>query len=239
MSIERDPWHRAPPLPSPVRELRSLLGAELRETHISWVLLAGETAYKLKKPVRLPFLDYGTLERRRALCHEEVRLNRRLAPDVYRGVRAVVPAAEAGFRFAEEHDPRAVEYAVEMRRYDEDATLLRWLAIGTAGAAEVSAVGRRLAEFHAAAAIPREPERTVARLRSMLDENFASLRKLDPTARGRIDCVERLAVAIQHGRHEELVARAGGRARSRRSRRPAGRARRARARDCGGGLRRV
>jgi hypothetical protein len=209
VSIEPNPAHRAPPLPSPVRELQSLLSAELRETHISWVLLAGETAYKLKKPVRLPFVDYGTLERRRALCHEEVRLNRRLAPDVYRGVRAVVPAAEAGFRFAEEHDPRAVEYAVEMRRYDEDATLLRRLAIGTAGEAEVSAVGRRLSEFHAAAAIPREPERTVARLRSMLDENFASLRKLDLRARGRIDSAERLAMAIQHGRHEELVARAG------------------------------
>jgi hypothetical protein len=191
-----------------VRELQSLLGAELRETHISWVLLAGETAYKLKKPVRLPFVDYGTLERRRALCHEEVRLNRRLAPDVYRGVRAVVPAAEGGFRFADEHDPAAVEYAVEMRRYDEDATLLRRLAVGTAGEAEVSAVGRRLAEFHAAAAIPREPEQTVARLWSMLDENFTSLRALYPTARGRIDCAERLAVAVQLGRRGELVARA-------------------------------
>ena len=80
-------------------ELQSALNAELRETHISWVLLAGEAAYKLKKPVRLAFVDYGTLDRRRALCHEEVRLNRRLAPDVYRGVRTVVPAADGGFRF--------------------------------------------------------------------------------------------------------------------------------------------
>jgi uncharacterized protein len=86
--MDPDPSHRAPPLPSPVRELQARLSAELRETHISWVLLAGETAYNLKKPVRLPFVDYGTLERRRALCHEEVRLNRRLAPDVYRGMRA-------------------------------------------------------------------------------------------------------------------------------------------------------
>ena len=71
---------------SPVAQLRDALGAELRETHISWVLLAGDRAYKFKKPLRLPFLDYGTLERRRALCHEEVRLNRRLAPAVYLGV---------------------------------------------------------------------------------------------------------------------------------------------------------
>jgi hypothetical protein len=82
VSAERDPPQRAPALPSPVRELQSALNAELRETHISWVLLAGKAAYKLKKPVRLAFVDYGTLDRRRALCHEEVRLNRRLAPDV-------------------------------------------------------------------------------------------------------------------------------------------------------------
>lgn len=186
-----------------------MLSAELRETHISWVLLAGEAAYKLKKPVRFAFVDYGTLERRRALCHEEVRLNRRLAPDVYRGVRAAVPTAGGAFGFADEQDPTAVEYAVEMRRYDEDATLLRRLAAGTAGEAEVSAVGRRLAQFHAAAAVPREPERTVARLWSMLDENFASLRELVPTARGRIDGAERLAAAVQRGRRKELLARAG------------------------------
>src|SRR4051812_16469277 len=56
---------------------------ELRETHISWVFLAGDRAYKVKKPVRFPFLDYGTLARRRALCAEELRIGRRFAPSVY------------------------------------------------------------------------------------------------------------------------------------------------------------
>ena len=56
---------------------------DVRETHISWVFLAGDRAYKLKKPLVLPFLDYGTPERRREMCREEVRLNRRLAPDLY------------------------------------------------------------------------------------------------------------------------------------------------------------
>ena len=55
---------------------------ELRETHISWVFLAGELAYKVKKPLVLPFLDYGSLERRLEMCREEVRLNHRLAPGV-------------------------------------------------------------------------------------------------------------------------------------------------------------
>ena len=61
------------------------------ETHLSRVLLTGDRAYKIKKPVVLPFVDYGTPERRRAACEAEVRLNRRLAPDVYLGVRGVVP----------------------------------------------------------------------------------------------------------------------------------------------------
>ena len=59
------------------------------------MFLAGETAYKVKKPVRLPFLDYGTLARRRACCEAELRLNRRFAPDVYRELVALVPR-EAG-----------------------------------------------------------------------------------------------------------------------------------------------
>ena len=69
------------------------LVVEVRETHISWVFLAGDRAYKLKKPLRLPFLDYGTVKRRRRMCDAELRLNRRLAPRVYLGVKAVVPTA--------------------------------------------------------------------------------------------------------------------------------------------------
>ena len=91
---------------------------EVRETHISWVFLAGDRAYKLKKPLVLPFLDYGTPQRRRKMCREEVRLNRRLAPDVYLGVCAVA-AGDGGLELAAEDDPRAVDYLVEMRRYDE------------------------------------------------------------------------------------------------------------------------
>ena len=96
---------------------------EIRETHISWVFLTAERAYKLKKPLVLPFLDYGTAERRREMCREEVRLNRVLAPDIYVGVRAIARLPD-GFALAEESDARAVDYVVEMRRYDE--ALSRW-----------------------------------------------------------------------------------------------------------------
>src|SRR6266545_7941269 len=95
---------------------------DLRETHISWVFLAGQRAYKVKKPIVLPFLDYRTLAPRRALCAEEVRLNRRLAPSVYVGVVALVARGAHGLEVRPECDPGAVEYAVEMRRYDEDVS---------------------------------------------------------------------------------------------------------------------
>src|SRR5919106_6232678 len=63
---------------------------ELKQTHISYVLLAGDYVYKVKKPVRFTFLDYSTLEKRRHFCREEIRLNRRLAPAVYLDVLAIV-----------------------------------------------------------------------------------------------------------------------------------------------------
>jgi aminoglycoside phosphotransferase family enzyme len=63
---------------------------ELIETHASWLLLAGEFAYKIKKPVILPFLDYGTLEKRRLCCEAELRLNRRFAPQLYLSVVPIV-----------------------------------------------------------------------------------------------------------------------------------------------------
>ena len=95
---------------------------EVRETHISWVFLAGERAYKLKKPVVLDFLDYGSARRRRKMCAEEVRLNRRLAPDLYLGVRGVA-LSDGEAELVEESDRRAVDYVVEMVRYPERDTL--------------------------------------------------------------------------------------------------------------------
>ncbi len=122
---------------------------EVRETHISWVFLAGDCAYKLKKPLVLPFLDYGTPQRRRELCLEEVRLNRRLAADVYLGVRAIVETP-AGLRLAEADDPAAIDYMVVMRQYDERDTMSATLDRGELIDAQVVDVASRLAAFHAA-----------------------------------------------------------------------------------------
>lgn len=123
---------------------------EVRETHISWVFLAGELAYKLKKPLVLDFVDYGTPERRRAMCEEEVRLNRRLAPGIYLGVRGIALTRQ-GVRLIAPDDPRAVDFVVEMRRYEERDTLAARLERGELDQRQVSTVGAVLASFHAEA----------------------------------------------------------------------------------------
>ncbi|MBS7706089.1 hypothetical protein [Chelatococcus asaccharovorans] len=91
-----------------------------RETHMSWVFKAGERVYKLKKPVRFPFLDFSTLPRRETACRAEFSLNRRLAPDVY---LAVVPLTMARGALAIGGDGTVVDWLVVMRRLDEAKTL--------------------------------------------------------------------------------------------------------------------
>src|SRR5438093_13740706 len=86
----------------------------LVQTHISYVLLAGDDVYKVKKPVRFSFLDFSTPERCRHFCHEEVRLNRRLAPQMYLGVVGI-RQHERGFALDAEDAPAVTEYAVHMR----------------------------------------------------------------------------------------------------------------------------
>jgi len=119
------------------------------ETHISWVLLTGEYAYKIKKPVRLSFLDYSTLARRRWLCEEELRLNRRLAPDLYLGVSLIGGTPEAPRIDA---DGTPLEYAVRMRQFSPADELTALLATGDITPHDVAALGEGIARFHAAAA---------------------------------------------------------------------------------------
>ena len=123
---------------------------EVRQTHISWVFLAGSFVYKLKKPVRFRFLDYSSRERRLESCLAEVRLNRRLAPAVYLGVVAV-RRHDDGFAIGsiDELGGEAEDYLVAMRRLPEEEMLDRRLAQGTAGAADLERVAAKLVAFHA------------------------------------------------------------------------------------------
>ncbi|MEJ8837302.1 bifunctional aminoglycoside phosphotransferase/ATP-binding protein [Ramlibacter sp. AN1133] len=131
-----------------VQALARRLGGQLIETHISWVLLAGEFAYKVKKPLRLPFVDYSTPERRRAFCEEEVRLNRRLAPGLYLGVARITGSIDAPDI---DGSGAALEHAVRMRRFPPGALLSEQAARGTLDAPLVDRLAQRLAAFHAEA----------------------------------------------------------------------------------------
>ncbi|HCV12955.1 MAG TPA: hypothetical protein DGC76_04515 [Candidatus Accumulibacter sp.] len=175
-----------PPLPpliaallDPARYPHPAAGVELIETHASWLLLAGDFAYKIKKPVVLPFLDYGTLDRRRACCEAELRLNGRFAPQLYLAVLPIVGQPD---------DPQiggggeAIEYAVRMRRFAEAGRLDRLCARGQLGRQQVSELAATLAAFHADAATAPpdsrfgEPQQVLAPALA----NFDELRDLLP-----------------------------------------------------------
>ena len=120
---------------------------EVIETHISWVLLTGQYVYKIKKPVNFGFLDFSTLEKRHLYCEEEVRLNRRLAPQLYIGVVAI--------HGTEEHpniksQGPVIEYAVKMKQFPQSTQLDRLLAEKGLDNAVIDKLAGKVARFHLA-----------------------------------------------------------------------------------------
>lgn len=129
--------------PHPVTQIR------LIETHISWVLLTGDYAYKIKKPLNLGFLDFSTLALRRQCCDEELRLNRRFAPQIYLEVVPITGDTES---------PRvsgngaAIEYAVKMRQFPQETLASERLAAGKLAPSELAYFAAELAAIHRSAA---------------------------------------------------------------------------------------
>ena len=123
---------------------------DLIETHISYVVLAGGWAYKIKKPLDLGFLDFRSLDRRRHYCQEEVRLNTRLAPAVYVDVVAITGRPERP-AIGGSGDP--IEYAVRTRRFSQEALFGRLLADGELRAAHIDELARLVADFHETASV--------------------------------------------------------------------------------------
>lgn len=145
-----------------------------RETHISWVILTGEFAYKIKKPVRLDFIDCTALSTRQRLCEQEVTLNRRLAPELYLGVVAITRSAGA---VSVGGSGEIVEYAVKMRQFPENQELASLLDRGAVNLAEIADLAQRLGEFHQRAPIAAAESGFPAteRLRSAVLGNLGSL----------------------------------------------------------------
>ena len=119
---------------------------EVIETHMSWVFLAGKHALKLKKPLHNAYLDFRTVEARCRACHDELRLNRRLAPDVYLSVETIALNADGSLHFGTDGEP--VDYVVRMRRLPERVMLSTKLAQGSADPEILEAVAAYIAQFH-------------------------------------------------------------------------------------------
>jgi len=144
------------------------------DTHAASVFLAGDRALKVKRAVRFPFLDYSTLAKRESACEAELRINRSFAPEIYRRVVAITREADGALKL--DGAGTAVEWAVEMRRFDENATLDR-LAAGKIDAALSDALGRAVAALHArAGAVEAGP--WIAALADYIGQNDAAFRAL-------------------------------------------------------------
>jgi len=160
-----------------VEALRAALPqpAEVRETHISWVLLADDHAWKIKKAVDFGFLDFSTLEKRRFYCDEEVRLNRRLAPQLYLDVVPICGNAASPLL---DSSGEAIEFAVKMRRFPAAAQFDAMLARGTLEPAHIDALADKIASFHqtTAVAAPDSPFGTAEAVHQPAQQNFAQIR---------------------------------------------------------------
>lgn len=200
----------------PARYPHPVQRVELVQTHGAWVLLAGDVAYKIKKPVRFAFMDFSTLGARRHACETEIRVNRRFqqhdrpATQLYRGVQPIVGTPD---------DPRwgcpgetapAIEYAVQMHRFDEATRLDHVCARGALTAEHLTGLARRMVRFQARAAVagPDQPWGHPAAAMRWPRENFSTLRAAlrDPAdaalVRALSDWTEQRFVAI-----EPLLAR--------------------------------
>jgi len=172
---------------------------EVVQTHISCVFLTDDEVYKLKKPLDLGFLDYSTPERRRTCCEAEVRLNRRLAPEVYLGVEEVRLGVDGRLTL---HGGvgEPVAHAVRMRRLPDVATLERRLAAGCVGAPDLARLAGRIARFHGEARRGPELARWASfeAVRGNAEENFT---QLEPFAGGAVPA-ELLAAVAERTRAE-------------------------------------
>jgi aminoglycoside phosphotransferase family enzyme/predicted kinase len=155
------------------------------ETHASVVFLAGERAYKLKRAVRFDYLDFSTSERRRALCEDEVRLNRRTAPMLYRGVVPVTRESDGTYALG--GSGTVVDWVVEMNRFSQDALFDRLASAGGLDAGLMSPLATAIADFHRSAEL-RVDHGGTAGMSWVIDGNAAGLAEFGKT------CLDPLAV---------------------------------------------
>ena len=178
------------------------------ETHISYVLLTGQHAYKIKKAVDLGFLDFTTLAARRFFCEQELRLNRRLAPSLYLDVVAFTGTIDAP---AMGGGGPVLEYAVKMREFAQEALASRALARNELDAGDIDELAAKVAGFHAASdrAAPDTPFATPEAVLRVALANFTQIRALltDPVEQRECDALATWAEREHGARAESFIER--------------------------------
>ena len=148
-------------------------GVKRIDTHAASVFLDGTRALKIKRAVKYPFLDYSTLEKRKAACEEEVRINRPHAPQIYHRVVAITEEPDGSVKV--DGRGRPIEYAVDMSRFDESRTLDHLAKAGQFDADFASAIADAIAASHAAAT-PADGKAWMSSIPALIDGNSTGLR---------------------------------------------------------------
>jgi len=164
---------------SPVAYAHPVSRIECLETHISWVILTGEFAYKIKKPVDLGFLDFRTLEQRRHFCEEELRLNRAWASRLYLDVVPIVEV-DGEVRVGGEGEP--IDYAVRMRQFDQAMRLDHLVDAGRLTVDDVLELAEEIARRHTAARRVSQDTDLLATTERLIWDNFRELQGEVPDA---------------------------------------------------------
>lgn len=165
----------------------------LVETHISWVLLTGPYAYKIKKPVNFGFLDFSTLEKRCFYCKEELRLNKRLAPDLYLDVIKITGSPD---KPALNGVGQVIEYAVKMIQFPQSVQLDRVLASGELTNEHIDLIAKKIAEFHVDCNVAHKDSafgRPEAVKRPVI-ENFAQIRQQQSVVKNDLDVLDEIQI---------------------------------------------
>ena len=149
---------------------------ELVQTHISYVFLTGDYAYKLKKAVNFGFLDFSTLPQRQHFLTEEIRMNSALAPELY---LEVLPITQAGDKYILGGDGEAVEYALKMRQFPQDNLFINLFTAGKLKIEQMEELGKIVAQFHSQAQTNEHIRSfgTVNKIREAFDENYQQTEK--------------------------------------------------------------
>ncbi len=181
--------------------------AELIQTHVSYVVLAGDTVYKWKKPVNFGFLDFSTLEKRKYFCEQEVCLNQRLCPETY---LKVVPITKEGCQFKLDGEGEPVEFGVKMRRLPEGKMMSRVIAQNSLRESHLEQIIDRLVPFYASLPTfkPGCIYGTLKAVRKTVRDNFAETHRFEGGEALSVKRNERIKDYAEHFlRSEDVFAK--------------------------------